>query len=43
VTPSGWLVAPRRPAFVAADLNGAELWIVSADEVAAAAVARSAA
>ncbi len=41
--PSGWLVAPTSPAFIAADPNGAELWVVSADEVAAAAVARFAA
>ena len=41
--PSGWLVAPASPAFIAADSNGAELWVVSADEVAAAAVARFAA
>ena len=38
--PSGWLVAPASSAFVAADPGGAELWIVSADDVAEAAVAR---
>lgn len=40
VQPSGWLVAPASPAFVAAEPEGGDLWIVSADDVAAAAVAR---
>lgn len=38
--PSGWLVAPASSVFIAAPPDGAELWIVSADDAAAAAVAR---
>lgn len=38
--PSGWLVAPASTAFVAAVAGQAELWMVSADDVDQAAVAR---
>lgn len=38
--PSGWLVAPASPAYTAAAPGDAEVWIVSADEVADAAVER---
>lgn len=38
--PSGWLVAPASPAYVAADASGGDLWVLSADDVAAAAVSR---
>ncbi len=38
--PAGWLVAPTSTAFAAAPQGDAELWVVSADEVAAAAIAR---
>ncbi len=41
--PSGWLVAPTSAAYTAADPAGAELWLVSSDNVAEAAVARFAA
>jgi hypothetical protein len=38
--PSGWLVAPSSPAFRDAEPSGGPLWIVSADAIGAAAVAR---
>jgi hypothetical protein len=38
--PAGWLVAPASPAFAPAAGNGHELWVVAAEEVAAAAVRR---
>jgi hypothetical protein len=38
--PAGWLVAPASTAFVAAPQDAAELWVLSADEVAKAAVTR---
>lgn len=41
--PSGWLVAPSSPAYAAAEPGDDDLWMVSADDVAAAAVARFAA
>jgi len=41
--PSGWLVAPPSTAYAAADPSGAELWLVSSESVADAAVERFAA
>jgi len=38
--PSGWLVAPASSAYTAADPGDAELWMVSATEVAEAAAER---
>lgn len=38
--PSGWLVAPVSPAYTAAAPTGDELWMVSAEEVATAAIER---
>jgi hypothetical protein len=38
--PSGWLVAPASTAYVAAEPTNAEVWMVSADDVAQAAVDR---
>lgn len=43
VQPSGWLVAPASPAFIPAAPDEAELWMVTADDVAEAAVNRFAA
>lgn len=38
--PAAWLVAPPSTAFVSKDAKGRELWAVSSDEVASAAVIR---
>ncbi len=38
--PSGWLIAPASSAYIAAHPSEDELWIVSSDDVAGAAVER---